>query len=232
MEEVGALAAEMGHVWGRPWSEVSPLIVATTGTELIAQAQSEGRGVIVFAPHLGNWEVLGLHVATLGKTVALFEPPTMASIGDFIHQARQRSGSQLVPTTPRGIAELVKSVRRGGITGILPDQVPDDEQGGLNVPFMGVRCHTPTLACNLLQRSGALAVTGVAVRVKGGFAIRYALASPDVYSDDLSVALTAMNSDVERCLRGIDEQYQWQYKRFRCRPTGPIDHYLHLMQRQ
>lgn len=228
--QTGMLAAEMGHVWRKPWSHTRNLIQAVEGADLIEKAQADGRGVIVLGPHLGNWEVLGLHLATLGDMVALYEPPRFAALGTLIRAARERSGGTLVPTTSRGIAALVRSVRRGGISGILPDQVPDDPRAGVNVPFMGHDAFTATLACNLIQRSGAVAVMGAAFRVPGGFKVCYRQVPDALYDEDPVVALTALNSAVAALISGWDAQYQWQYKRFRCRPPGPVDHYIDLMQ--
>ena len=228
LEETGALTAEMGHVWMRPWTETQDLILEVEGESDVRAALNSGRGVIVLGPHLGNWEVLGLHLATLGDMVALFEPPKIASLGPLVQFARERSGGQLVPTTPRGLAALVKSVKRGGISGILPDQVPDSDNGGLNVPFMGVPCATASLGVNMVNRSGAVAFMGAAFRIAGGFRVCYVPAPEALYSDDPEQALTAMNDAVEQLLRGRDAQYQWLYKRFRCRPKGDIDHYRNL----
>jgi KDO2-lipid IV(A) lauroyltransferase len=219
----------MGHVWQKPWQYTQNLIVEVEGAALIEEARAAGRGVIVLGPHLGNWEVLGLHLATLGDLVALFAPPRIATLGQLIQDARERSGGRLVPTTPRGIAALVRSVRNGGISGILPDQVPDDPRAGLNVPFMGEPAFTATLATNLIQRSGAVALMGAALRVPGGFKVLYRPVREALYSDQPEDALTALNADVADLIRGWDAQYQWQYKRFRCVPPGPVDHYLDLM---
>jgi KDO2-lipid IV(A) lauroyltransferase len=38
-------------------------------------------------------------------------------------------------------------------------------------------------------------------------------------------ALSAINLGVEKLIAGNERQYQWQYKRFRCRPKGLVDHY-------
>jgi len=228
LQETGSLAAEMGHVWLRPWSRTAALINRVEGEGAVNDALSQGRGVIVLGPHLGNWEVLGLHLATLGEMVALFEPPKLASLGPMIQQARERSGGLLVPTTPRGIASLVKSVKAGGISGVLPDQVPDAPTGGLNVPFMGVECGTAALGCNLIHRTGATAFMGAAFRSKDGFDVVYLPAPEALYSDDLEVALTAMNDAVALLLAGREAQYQWQYKRFRTQPNNGLDHYQDL----
>jgi hypothetical protein len=180
---------------------------------------------MVLGPHLGNWEVLGLHVATLGKAVALYEPPHMKALEDMVRSARQRSGSTLVPTTPRGLTQLVRALRDGGIAGILPDQVPPVVESGENSVFMGVACFTMTLASKLLARSGARAFFGFAERIPGGFRVHYLPADEALYSDDVAESLRALNDGVERCLRHCPEQYQWEYKRFRTRPRGELDYY-------
>lgn len=218
----GELVSEMGHVWIRPWDYTQSLIRSVEGAELIREAQAEGRGVIVLAPHIGNWEIIGLHLGTLGSTVSLYEPPKLASLGPMIEQARQRSGATLVPTDSRGLVKLLRSVKGGHISGILPDQAPPDVNSGENALFMGKLCFTPTLASNMIRRTGALAVFGVAKRVDAGFSIHYFAAQDGIYDQDTQLSLAAMNRGVESCVGLCPEQYQWEYKRFRVRPKqGP-----------
>jgi KDO2-lipid IV(A) lauroyltransferase len=218
----GELAAEMGHVWLRPIEYVQGLIKSIEGAEFISAAQEQGRGVIVLAPHLGNWEIIGLHLATLGPTVSLYEPPKLASLGPLVRNGRERSGATLVPTDSRGLAKLLKSVKRGHISGVLPDQAPGELNSGENADFMGQPCFTGTLASNMIRRTGALAVFGFAERVPGGFIVRYSLAEESIYDADTAVSLAALNRGVEACVRQCVEQYQWEYKRFRVRPKqGP-----------
>lgn len=218
----GELAGEMGHVWVKPTSEVASLIKETHGSELISNAQKEGRGVILLFPHLGNWELVGFHAATLGNLTALYKTPKLAQLGPIIEQGRQRNGATLVPANSRGLAKLLKNVKGGGISGILPDQVPSELNAGQNSLFMGIPCFTGTLASNIIRRTGALAVFGMAQRVPGGFIIRYKLAEPELYDDDTRVSLAALNRGVETCVSHCAEQYQWEYKRFRMRPKwGP-----------
>jgi KDO2-lipid IV(A) lauroyltransferase len=231
--EQGALSAEMGHVWRRSHTYVRSLI-SVTGGEHVDQALANGRGLVVLAPHLGNWEVLSHHLTSLGELMCLFEPPKLPAIGDLVLAARQRAGGEYVPTTGRGIAKLVRHCKAGGITGILPDQVPDRDVGAMNVPFMGVDCSTASLAVSLIQRlavsliqrSGARAVMGVAWRTRNGFEIQFCPVSDAIYSDDLESALTAMNSDIEQLLSADTTQYQWTYKRFRTTPRSLANHYL------
>jgi KDO2-lipid IV(A) lauroyltransferase len=221
----GELAAEMGHVWLRSPEHISRMIMEVSGERPVLDALQSGRGVIVLAPHLGNWEIIGLHLPSMGSTVSLYEPPHLEALGPMMEAARQCTGATLVPTDSRGIARLVKSVRGGNISGILPDQVPSDINSGQNVPFMGTPCFTGTLASKLIQRTGALAVFGVAERVRGGFSVRYDPVEEAVYSEDMSISLAALNRGIEACVRRCAEQYQWEYKRFRVRPRAGRDLY-------
>ena len=218
IESTGELFTEMGHVWLKPWPQVADLIIQETGVELVHAAKASGRGVILLGPHLGNWEVAGLHCAAQGDTVTLFQPPKIEGLGKVMIAARQSSGATLVPTDRRGLAALLRSVKNGGTSAILPDQAPGDINSGQNSLFMGVPCFTGTLASNMIKRTGAVAVFAYALRVDGGFTMHYMAAEQEIYDDDLSVSLAALNRGVERCVRCCVEQYQWEYKRFRVRP--------------
>jgi KDO2-lipid IV(A) lauroyltransferase len=218
----GELLGEIGHVWLRPRAYVLGLCKEVRGAELLKQAQAEGRGVIVLGPHLGNWEVLGLHLPSVGPTVILFAPPQLEALGPMMRQSRERTGATVVPTDSRGLVQLLRSVKRGHIAGILPDQAPPEVGSGQNSPFMGRDAFTPTLASKMLRRTGALAVFGFARRVPGGFILYYFPAEEAIYDEDTAVSLAAMNRGVEACVRMCPEQYQWEYKRFRTRPNrGP-----------
>ena len=222
--EQGALISEMGHVWRRSPDYVLSKI-RVIGQEHFDVALADQRGVLVLAPHVGNWEVLPHHLVTQGDLFGLFEPPKLPSVGREVLTNRRRPGGEYVPTTPKGLVKLIRHFKQGGLTGILPDQVPNHESAGLNVPFMGVDCFTAGLCANLLSKSGAKAVMAGVFRVPEGWEVVYNPVSEAIYSDDLDTALRAMNKDIEALIVGRDQQYQWSYKRFRTLPRAMSDHY-------
>ena len=220
----GELMSGMGRVWTQPWAQTAALL-KVDGLGCVAEPLASGQGMIVLGPHLGNWELLGMHLATLGDLVALYEPIPLKKLDYLVHRGRQCTGGKLVPTAPRGIAELVRSVQAGGITGILSDQVPNDDNAGIIAPFFGVECFTAALASNLIKKSGAAPVMGTVLRTRKGFRAIYRPAEPGVQSNDTLEALSAISLGVEKLIAGNERQYQWQYKRFCCRPTWLVDHY-------
>lgn len=66
---------------------------------------------------------------------------------------------------------------------------------------------------------------GTVLRPEQGFRAVYRPAEPGVQSDDTLEVLSAINLGVEKLIAGNEREYQWQCRRFRCRPIGYVDHY-------
>ena len=134
VQSTGELISEMGRLWTQPWAQTAAMLEAD-GFGCVGEPLLSGEGVIGLGPQLGNWELLGMHLATLGNLLALCKPIPLKKLDQLVHRGRQPTGGKLVPTTPHGIADLVRSVQAGGITGILPDQVPNNDNVGINTFF-------------------------------------------------------------------------------------------------
>ena len=219
MSHLAQAVLETPKVWrkGIPW--VSKKVVAVKGLDLFEQAIADDRGTILVIPHQGNWEVLGLWAGERKAMTSLYDPPRMIELETWIKTSREQSGATLVPTNVRGVAALIKALKRGEITGILPDQQPPPESGEF-VPLLGVEVRTMTLIHKLLQRSGSQALMCTALRVPGGWELHFVAPAQDIYSTDEVTSLQALNKGVEDIIALAPEQYQWEYKRFRERPKG------------
>lgn len=210
---------ELGLAWYAPVQSGISKIRNVVGMDLIERAMTNGRGVIVLAPHLGNWEIGGNYLSQYGATTYLYKPPTLKGLEEFMIRVRSRAGASLAPTNRKGVAQLVKALERAEIVGILPDQEPKDD-GGVFAPFFGHQALTMTLVAKLAARTGALVVTMVARRLEEskGFDLVFEAADEKVSDEDLVVATTAMNRSVEKCVLSAVAQYQWEYRRFKRQP--------------
>ncbi|MFI2811079.1 MULTISPECIES: lysophospholipid acyltransferase family protein [Microbulbifer] len=209
---------EVATVWQQPWSRSEDQIIRVRNQQLLTDEVDEERGVLVLIPHIGNWEIFGMYLATLGPATALYAPPKLAALDPVIRGAREATGARLMPTDIRGVRALLKALKAGEIVMVLPDQEPDS--GGDFAPFFGRPALTMTLAHNLLQRTGCRCVFGFGKRVDDGFELVLLPAEQAIYSDEQKVSLAAMNRGVEACIGEAPEQYQWEYKRFRRQPEG------------
>ena len=226
LRQLGMMAMELGYVWCRPPQQVLSTIAEVHGRPIIEAALAEGKGVVVLAPHIGNWEVIGLYLAHHFTITTMFQPPDNPAVHTMIYNARRRNGSKLAPTSIAGVKTLLKALKRGELVGVLPDQVPPPESGEF-APFFGIPALTATMTFNLLRRTGAKAVVAYAKRIpaSGDFHMIFEAAPPALYADDPVTSLTALNQSVENCVCSAPEQYQWEYKRFKKQPDNEKKYY-------
>ncbi|OHV10647.1 lysophospholipid acyltransferase family protein [Kushneria phosphatilytica] len=219
-----AMILELGFAWYAEPQRVSNAIHRVHGRELLDEARAEGRGVIVLGPHFGNWELLNFWLSGHFPITAMYEPPKMAALGPLIRQGRERNGATLVPTTSRGVASLLRALRRSEVVGILPDQVPD-WGSGVFADFFGHPAYTGTLLPGLVARTQARVVTGFTRRLPNGegFDLHFLAADERVYDPDEAVSAAGVNACVEAAIALDPAQYQWEYKRWRKTPGEETD---------
>ncbi len=215
LTETAKTAAEAGAIWRHSWSWLDKRIVAKEGDDLLRAKLAEGKGVLVLAPHHGNWEVVAPYLASVAQLTAMYQPHKFPKLDQLILEGRSKLNISMAPTNRKGVLMLVRSLQTGGIVGILPDQVPDKTAGRELAPFFNQPAQTMTLVQGLIQRSGCAVCSCYAERVAGGFKIVVMEAAADIYADETAKSLTGLNASVEACVRRAPAQYQWEYRRFK-----------------
>jgi Kdo2-lipid IVA lauroyltransferase/acyltransferase len=208
------------RLWTRPHAENLRMIRETHGADLFAAAIASGKGVIVAAPHYGNWELLNQWLAAQTPLAILYRPPQSALGEAFLRRVRADAGDRVtqIRAEAAGIRQLFKRLRDGGVVGILPDQQPKQGDGEF-APFFGMPAYTMTLLPRLAERSGATVLFAYCERIGDlAFALRIEPAPEDIAADDTLIATTALNAAVERIARRSAAQYQWTYKRYTLQP--------------
>lgn len=216
-------ALETLRLWTHPHDANLALIRQSHGTELFDAAIAAGRGVIVAAPHYGNWELLNQWLAARTELAILYRPPESAIGESFLRRVRANEGDRVTQVRAEGpgIRRLFKRLQGGGVVGILPDQQPKVGDGEF-APFFGVEALTMTLVGRLAGRSGAAVLFAYCERIGGelAFALRFETAPAGIDAADAATATAALNAGVERIARRDPAQYQWTYKRYKARPSG------------
>lgn len=222
--ETFSTIVEAAPAWLWSEKEVKAHILEVEGLELLEEAASLGNGVVVIAPHLGNWEVFGLYLNNCGcgQSSALYKAPKDKRLDRMIYAARSRAGAKMHATGSKGVGMLLKSLKKGEVIVIGPDQVPD-KTGGEFAPFFSNSAFTMTLVPRLIEKTRAKTVVGYAVRIKGqgkhGWKIIFREADENIYAghiqESLLTALSAMNRSIEKAVKEYPTQYQWEYKRFK-----------------
>lgn len=216
---------EAGAMWHWPAQRLRQLTESVENESMLEVAQERGKGILVLAPHVGNWEYLS-HWFTLRQAsqplVSLYRPPRILELDEYLCRSRQRFGAVMAPVSAGGLRQLARALQRGHMAGILPDQEPLKEHG-VFAPFFGIPALTVMVVSGLLQRFDPTVAFAFAQRCQDSrFRIRI-FAAPDGLDDrDPLHAATRLNYGVEQCVRACPEQYMWSYRRFRTRPPAEI----------
>jgi KDO2-lipid IV(A) lauroyltransferase len=229
-------ALETLRFWTRPHAANLALIRERHGTDLFDAAIASGRGVIVVAPHFGNWELLNQWLASRTPIAVLYRPPESAVGEAFLQRVRRDAAGRVtqVPAEGAAVRQLVRVLKSGGVVGILPDQQPKAGEGVL-APFFGKQALTMALLPRLAARTGAQVLFAWCERIEGPaaapvFALHVEAAPEGIGAEDTVAGATALNAAVETIARRDPAQYQWTYKRYTLRPpeSGETNPYRDL----
>ncbi|WP_331351848.1 lysophospholipid acyltransferase family protein [Cellvibrio sp. UBA7671] len=218
LQETAKTAMEAGAIWRNSWAWLQGKIVALEGDEILRAKLAEGKGVLVLAPHHGNWEVVAPYLASVANLTAMYQPLDNPKMDELVLAGRSKLNITMAPTNRKGVMMLFKALQNGTIVGILPDQVPGRDAGGEIAPFFGQPALTMTLVHGLIQRTGCAVCSCYAERVAGGFKLVVMAADEQIYSEEQFASVTGLNASVAACVRRAPAQYQWEYKRFRRLP--------------
>ncbi|MFZ3191615.1 MAG: lysophospholipid acyltransferase family protein [Moraxellaceae bacterium] len=209
-------AIESIKCWGMPPSYSISQIKDVHGFEQLQQALADPKGMIAVVPHLGTWEMMNAWLNQFGAPVIMYKPADQPQLNQFMLNARQRLNATLVPTDERGVRAIFKTLKQGGFTILLPDHVPETS-GGVLADFFAVECLTSTLVSKLAQKTGCTVVGLSCLRRDdlAGFDVYCDLFEPQVADRDLSVAVAALNQNMQQMIERAPEQYLWSYRRFK-----------------
>ncbi len=214
----GGLAADLLRSETEPVEKLLAR-VEVLGIEHARAAVASGRGVFFATPHLGNWEWASIVTGAHGIPVTVVARPLDNPLLDArLTAMREKTGCRVV--SKRDAARvLLKTLRSGGLVGILADQRarPPD---AIVVPFFGRPAATTSSVARLVAKTGALVLPAVCLRTGPG-RYRYVFSEPfdaatlppeEREPEPLTARLTAL---VESQVRQAPGQWLWLHDRWR-----------------
>ncbi len=222
---LGRVTAETAHMSARGAAHLHTVFEPEVdGWDAFAAARAGGRGVMVVAAHLGNWELGGAYIAAYGKlrmeAVARHMSNPLAD--RWFTMTRGRLWVNVV-YDDQAVRQTPRALRAGHVVGFLVDQ------GVLGlastfVPFFGRPAKTPRGPAVFALRMNLPVVFGAAIRQPSG---RYrfsfeAIPVTDTGDRDADVdrIVAAYTQVLERWVRASPEQYFWHHRRWRRQPPG------------
>jgi KDO2-lipid IV(A) lauroyltransferase len=220
--EIGKGTTELAWALFRS-DEAVAKVRARHGWEEVERLRAGNRPIVFVTPHLGSFDVAGRYLWSELPILAMYRPHKIFWIDQLLREGRNRGaapdGTNVAPANMAGVRMVLKHLRRGGCTVLLPDQVPGLGEGEW-VDFFGRPAYTMTLLGRLQESTGAAIVFCYAERLSGGrgFDLHFApLAQP--LSAERRIAARQVNEMVEQLVRRCPAQYLWGYNRYK-HPAG------------
>jgi KDO2-lipid IV(A) lauroyltransferase len=186
--------------------------------ERFLRLRDSGKPVLVFAAHLGNWELPALAAAALGiRSAVLYRAPSVGDIAAAVKEIRAQGMGELIATGPDAAIRCAAAIERGTSVAMLVDQ---HFSRGVEVDFFGRRCLANSLIARL-ARQYEVPIHGTRVIRTGGHRFRIDLTeaiTPPRASDgriDLKGCMQMITSIVEGWVREHPEQWLWLHRRWR-----------------
>ena len=223
IHEMAKTVTELGIFWYGTKARVLALVKSVHGQDTFDQALSESKNneIILVSPHIGAWELVGLHSSSSLKITIMYKPQENPQIDALITRGRSRFGGKLAAANIGGIKAATRALNQGEILGILPDQEPGGGEG-VFAPFMGHQAYTMTLLTRLARKKRVPVIFIMMERLKfgRGYRAHYMRAPDELYSENDLEAVSTLNEMVKKCVDIAPSQYMWSYKRFKRRPDG------------
>ena len=220
-ESSGKLLAEFPRAWLSSQLQIERQIVEVVDKQLIEDFSRDNQPVIIATPHIGNWEFFVQWIQINFPIFGLYSPSKIPQLDKLILDARKKFGCHPFPADNRGVLNLLRKLKKGGIMVILPDQVPK-VGGGIYTPFFGESAYTMTLLHKMIQKTGAKLLFAYCIRrqQKDGFEV--VVEKPEFDDQQVDVALfnLGLNAQLERIISDYPEQYIWDYKRYKNQQDG------------
>lgn len=207
--ESGKAMLETTSIWFSPQARILHWVKSCQGWSHVETALAKGKGVIFLTPHLGCFEITSLFYGSRHPITALYRPPRIQALNTLIEAGRQRDGVTLAPANMNGVRKLLKALKRGEAIGILPDQVPEENEGAW-APFFSKPAYTMTLVGKLQQATGATILIAFGERLSKGEGYRIHIAPFDAEPTPLNI-----NHAIENLVRAYPSQYLWSYRRYK-----------------
>ncbi|MDG6774913.1 lysophospholipid acyltransferase family protein [Thiomicrorhabdus sp. ZW0627] len=221
-ESLGINLMEMGMVW---WGHhkkdhdhaFERSIVTYKGKENLVQAQEQGKGVLILAPHFTTLEVTGLFISFLTNYHAVYRPHDNELMDYLIAKGRSiefNNGEHVEPVSNANTRKMLKVLKAGKSMTILPDQ-RYRAKGHIEVPFFGRSAQSNPSTSKIAKLTDCLVVPTFTRRLPDGhYEVEFLPALEDFPSGDDYADTLRLHHLYEEEIRQNPAQYLWVHNRW------------------
>jgi len=217
---VGSEFAQIDRIWDFDQNRMTPgrIEIAPESVERFLKLRDDGKGALLFASHLANWELPALAGPAYGLDSAiLFRRPNIASVDRAVQSIRALNMGTMIATTHDAPLRLAQALQKGVHVGMLVDQYFGR---GVDVNFFGRTTKANPLLARL-ARQIEVPIHGARIIRLPDHRFRAELSkevTPVRDADgkiDIHGTMQAVTSVIESWVCEHPEQWLWLHRRWR-----------------
>lgn len=205
-------------------------VVSYVGLENYLKAKASGRGVILLTGHIGAWELSVFAHSIYGHPMSFLARRVDNPLVEQLAETnRTRFGNRSIDKK-NSVREVLKTLKSGGVVGILADLNASREEG-VFCDFFGIPACTTAGVATLALRTGALVVPGYIVWDEASKIHRLHFEPPvetintGNRDEDVQANTANYTKVIESIVRRYPDQWLWIHRRWRTRPVGEPEIY-------
>jgi KDO2-lipid IV(A) lauroyltransferase len=218
-DNIGRTFGEYAHIAElMQFSPETPLagqvVMDERTVETLRRLGRDARGALMFAAHLGNWEIPAMAARAAGCEIALvYKRQPSAVITEELKRKRAMFAARLIEATPTAPREILGALRDGLLVGMLIDQ---HYAQGTEVLFFDRVCRVNPILARLARTAKAPIYGARVVRLPDQ---RYRLevvgplqlSSASSGRSDVEATMQTVIGMIEAWIRQAPEQWMWMH---------------------
>jgi KDO2-lipid IV(A) lauroyltransferase len=220
---MGIGAFETAFGWWGSEKRLNKLVIVE-GLEHIENALKNNQGALIFTPHFSSLHISGRLLSLFHPFSVMYFPPKNIVFREISRRAMHRFYKLAIPRDDA--RTLIKSLKKN--MAIL--YTPDTDAGLKNsifAPFFGISTASVTATSRFAHISHCAVIPATYFRnLDGsGYKVKFYAALENYPTDNPYNDAVLINQWIEKFIKEHPEQYLWQYKRFKTRPSGEEQFY-------
>lgn len=198
---------------GRPFLDRAQAAPITgPGLTALEQARADNRPVILMTGHFGNYDAARANLVARGhKMGALYRRMANPYFNAHYLRAITQIGEPMFEQGRRGMMEMVRHLKQGGIIAIVGDL---HAHGGKELTFFGQPAVTAIVPAELALKYDAVMIPTYAIRQPNGLDFEIVMHAPIEPSDPMTMT-QAVNDGLETLVRDHMDQWFWIHRRWK-----------------
>jgi KDO2-lipid IV(A) lauroyltransferase len=195
--------------------------IRVEGMERLSRSLDKGKGVILFIPHMGNWELLApFYGATLHRKAVVVFPMKDPQLNELVDSHRTIFGVEIIPK--RGAAKhVLRKLRENYVIGLLADQNAGRE--GVFVEFFGELASCARGPVTFALKTGAALHLSADIRQPDDTHILLISEPIEIeisgdMEEDVQVNTRRLMAMLEDLICRYPDQWLWIHNRWKTRP--------------